>query len=48
MSDGLVTFRKCKTETCYNEKEFNRTNTGRLPYCIFCSLAIKKEKEKGK
>ena len=46
MTDGLVPFRKCKTENCYNDKEFNNTNTGRLEYCIFCSLEI--EKEKGK
>jgi hypothetical protein len=48
MSDGLVPFRKCKTDSCYNEKEFNKTNTGRLQYCIFCLLEMKKTKEKGK
>ena len=48
MSDGLVPYRKCETENCYNDKEFNNTNSGRLKYCIFCLLEIKKEREKGK
>ena len=46
MADGLVAFRKCETDNCYNDKQFNNTNTGRLQYCIFCLLQIKKEKGK--
>ena len=42
--DGLFTPRFCSTENCYNEKQFNETNTGRLSLCIFCLL---KEKQKG-
>ena len=28
----------CSTENCYNEKEYNNSNTGRLKYCLFCRI----------
>jgi hypothetical protein len=34
---------KCDTENCYNEKEFNNTNTKRLKFCLHCR--IDKEKK---
>jgi hypothetical protein len=41
--DYKIKSEKCDTENCYNEKEFNNTNTKRLKFCLHCRI----EKEKG-
>lgn len=34
--DGKVKIVKCATENCYNDREFDTTNTKRTKFCLFC------------
>jgi hypothetical protein len=36
--DYEIKSEKCDTENCYNEKEFNNTNTKRLKFCLHCRI----------